>query len=309
MDIFERFKQITQPQGNQPVEPQQQQMPQVDTSDAINSLAGLLVTPEEREARQRKLMENKRKMIGWTALFDGLRQMANLYTASRGANNMQFTDNPYQTIENAYRQEQQIQDGMDKYRDSYAKTIYNMQRQADQDKMRQEAQKAQIRWYDTRDEMARMKAENDRLRAEQQASVNEARRKQIELKTKQMEELHPLQKQKLQAMIKNTLHNANRPYGSRRGGSGRGTSSEDPFKELAQQLNDNPDVIGPILEQEGLGFYDHETKEFNFSKNATKGMATTATSRAQSKTSGNGKYDRYKKDSSKKDWKKYKKNK
>lgn len=135
-----------------PVEPQQQQMPQIDTSDAINSLAGLLVTPEEREARQRKLMENKRKMIGWTALFDGLRQMANLYTASRGANNMQFTDNPYQTIENAYRQEQQIQDGMDKYRDSYAKTIYNMQRQADQDKMRQEAQKAQIELYKARED-------------------------------------------------------------------------------------------------------------------------------------------------------------
>ena len=279
MDIFERFKQITQPQGNQPVEPQQQQMPQVDTSDAINSLAGLLVTPEEREARQRKLMENKRKMIGWTALFDGLRQMANLYTASRGANNMQFTDNPYQTIENAYRQEQQLQDGMDKYRDSYARTIYNMQRQADQDKMRQEAQKAQIRWYDTRDEMARMKAENDRLRAEQQASVNEARRKQIELKTKQMEELHPLQKEKLKATIKNTLHNANRPYSSGKSG-GRGSSAEDPFKTLAEQLQDNPDIIGPILQQEGYGFYDAEKKEFNFSKNATKGMATTATRRA-----------------------------
>lgn len=173
MDIFERFKQITQPQGNQPVEPQQQQMPQVDTSDAINSLAGLLVTPEEREARQRKLMENKRKMIGWTALFDGLRQMANLYTASRGANNMQFTDNPYQTIENAYRQEQQIQDGMDKYRDSYARTIYNMQRQADQDKMRQEAQKAQQEWTKSRIELA--KEESKRKDAMNQANIEKAK--------------------------------------------------------------------------------------------------------------------------------------
>ena len=148
MGILERYRQLTQPQVEQP----QQEMPQVDTSDAINSLAGLLVTPAEREAQQRKLMENKRKMIGWTALFDGMRQLANLYTVSKGANNIQFTDNPYQNIEKGYQQEQQLQDGFDKYRESYAKTIYNMQRQADQDKMRQEAQKAQVDLYKAREE-------------------------------------------------------------------------------------------------------------------------------------------------------------
>jgi len=257
----------------------QPQQPQIDTSDPINSLAGMLVTPAEREAQQQKLMENKRKMLLWTGLFDGLRNLGNLYSVSKGARPQQYTDNPYKTIEIGYQQEMKNLDDVYKNRQAYAQQLYNWQRQANDDKRKEKLADAQAQWYGTRDELARLKADNDRLRAEQQASVNEARRKQIELKTKQMEELHPLQKQKLQATIKNTLHNANRPYGGSRGGGSRGSSS-DPFAELATQLNDNPDIIGPILEQEGLGFYDKNTKEFNFSKNATKGMATTATRRA-----------------------------
>lgn len=259
-------------------QPQQQQMPQVDTSNAINSLFG--PTPAEREAQQQQLLKQKRNMIAWTGLFDGLRQLANFYTASQGANNMQFTDNPYQTIEQGYQSELKRQDANQHYANSYAKQMIDYKRQAESDQMKRDMQKAQLKWYDTRDETARLRAENDRLRAEQQRSINEARRKQIELKTKQMEELHPLQKQKLQAMIKNTLHNANRPYSGGKGNSGKGLSTEDPFKELANQLYENPDVIGPILQQQGLGFYDKDSKEFNFSKNATKGMATTATQRA-----------------------------
>ena len=262
----------------------QPQQPQIDTSDPINSLAGMLVTPAEREAQQQKLMENKRKMLLWTGLFDGLRNLGNLYSVSKGARPQQYTDNPYKTIEMGYQQEMKNLDDVYKNRQAYAQQLYNWQRQVNEDKRKEKLADAQAQWYGTRDELARLKADNDRLRAEQQASVNEARRKQIELKTKQMEELHPLQKQKLQATIKNTLYNANRPYGGSRGGGSRGSSS-DPFAELATQLNDNPDIIGPILEQEGLGFYDKNTKEFNFSKNATKGMATTATRRAATQRS------------------------
>ena len=282
MGALETYLQLTQqPQGGQ--QPQQQQMPQIDPNNALQSLAQIMgPTPAEREAQERKLLENKRKMIAWTGLFDGMRQLGNLYYASKGATPQQYTDKPYQQIEQNYMQERQLQDYLNRYSQAYAKQLFDWQQKMSDTERRDKIANAQAKYYDTRDEMARLKGENDRLRAEQQASVNEARRKQIELKTKQMEELHPLQKQKLQAMIKNTLHNANRPYGGGRGGSRGGSSSSDPFEELATQLNDNPDIIGPILEQEGLGFYDKDSKEFNFSKNATKGMATTATRRAAS---------------------------
>lgn len=260
--------------------------PQIDTNDPINSLAGMLETPAEREAKEQKMLKNKRRMIAWTGLFDGLRQLGNLYFTTKGATPQQFTDKPYQQIEADYQAELKRQDNLAKNRENYAKQLWNLKRQGVEDARKKALADAQVKWYDTRNEIARLKGENDRLRAEndrrkaeKDLELKEARRKQVELKTKQMEELHPLQKEKLKATIKNTLHNANRPYSSGSGG-GRGSSTEDPFKTLAEQLQDNPDIIGPILQQEGYGFYDAEKKEFNFSKNATKGMATTATNRA-----------------------------
>lgn len=265
---------------------QQQQRYQIDTKDPINSLAAQLVTPAEREAMEMRLLRNKRRMIAWTGLFDGLRQLGNLYFTTKGATPQQFTDKPYQQIEADYQAEMKRQDDLAKNRENYAKQLWNLKRQGVEDARKKALADAQVKWYDTRNEMARLKGENDRLRAEndrrkaeKDLELKEARQKQIETKTKQMEELHPLQKEKLKATIKNTLHNANRPYSSGSGG-GRGSSTEDPFKTLAEQLQDNPDIIGPILQQEGYGFYDAEKKEFNFSKNATKGMATTATNRA-----------------------------
>lgn len=270
-------------------QPQQQaQQPQVDTSDPINSLANMLVTPAEREAQEQRMLKNKRRMIAWTGLFDGLRNLANLWAVSKGASPMKFTDNPYQQIEHDYQAERQRQDALYKNQDAYAKQLWTLQRQANEDARKKALSAAQARYYDTRDEMARLKGENDRLKAEEQTRLSEARRKQVEQKTKQMEELHPLQKEKLKAVIKNTLHNANRPYG--RSGGSRGSSlSNDPFEELGQLLVEQPEVIGPILEQQGLGFYDKDSKKFNFTKNPTKGMATTATRRAAGKkTTGTG---------------------
>lgn len=287
MGALERYFQLTQQQPQQPVDNavQQPQQPQIDTSDPINSLAGMLVTPAEREAQEQKMLKNKRRMIAWTGLFDGLRNLANLYSVSKGAAPQKYTDNPYQTLEQASQQEQKRQDAIYANRDKYATTLWNLKRQSVEDARKNALAQAQAKWYDTRDEMARLKGENDRLKAEEQSRLTETRRKQIEQKMQQMEDLHPLQKQKLQAVIKNTLHNANRPYGKSGGGSRSSSSSNDPYEELARQLNENPDVIGPILEQEGLGFYDKDTKEFSFTKNATKGMATTATKRASSKGS------------------------
>lgn len=285
MGVLERYRQLTQQANLQPTEVSQPQQPQIDTSDPINSLAGMLVTPAEREAQEQKMLRNKRRMIAWTGLFDGLRNLGNLYAVSQGAAPQKYTDNPYQTIEQSYQQERKRQNDIFDYRDNYAKQLWNLQRQASDDARRNALSAAQARYYDTRDEMARLKGENDRLKTEKQNEVSDARKEQIELKTKQMKEMHPLQMQNIMARTKSALHNANRPYGSGRGGRSGGSSSNDPYEELATQLNDNPDIIGPILEQEGLGYYNKDTKEFTFTKNVTKGMATTANKRAAGKGS------------------------
>ena len=144
----------------------QQEMPQVDTSNAIQSMAQLLgPTPAEREAQERRLLENKRKMIGWTALFDGLRQLGNLYAVSKGASPQQYTDKPYQTIEQNYQQDRQLQDSLNRYSQAYAQQLYNLQRQADQDQIRKEAHQAQMKYYENRDELAQQKAELEKMKA------------------------------------------------------------------------------------------------------------------------------------------------
>lgn len=148
------------------VQPQQPQtMPQIDTSDPINSLAGMLVTPAEREAQQQKLMENKRKMLLWTGLFDGLRNLGNLYSVSKGARPQQYTDNPYKTIEMGYQQEMKNLDDVYKNRQAYAQQLYNWQRQVNEDKRKEKLADAQAQWYGTREELAQQKSELDKLKA------------------------------------------------------------------------------------------------------------------------------------------------
>lgn len=133
----------------------QPQQPQIDTSDPINSLAGMLVTPAEREAQQQKLMENKRKMLLWTGLFDGLRNLGNLYSVSKGARPQQYTDNPYKTIEMGYQQEMKNLDDVYKNRQAYAQHLYNWQRMGEQDQMRREAHDAQMKYSKAREEALR----------------------------------------------------------------------------------------------------------------------------------------------------------
>lgn len=176
MGILERYRQLTQqPQVNQPVDqPQQQETPQVDTSDAINSIASLIgPSPEEREAQQQKLLKQKRTMLAWTGLFDGLRQLANLYSVSRGANNMQFTDNPYQTIEKGYQAELTRQDANQRYANAYAKQQMDYKRQAEDDQLKRETHKAQQEWTKSRIEMA--KEESKRKDAINQANIEKAK--------------------------------------------------------------------------------------------------------------------------------------
>lgn len=166
MGPLETYRQLTQqPQGGQQPQPQQQ-MPQVDTTNAIQSLAQLMgPTPAEREAQERKLLENKRKMIAWTGLFDGLRQLGNLYYATKGATPQQYTDKPYQAIEQNYMQERQLNDYLNRYSQAYARQLFDWQQKMSDTERRNKLADAQARYYDTRDEMAQKKAELDKLKA------------------------------------------------------------------------------------------------------------------------------------------------
>lgn len=292
-DLFKRQNkrnQVAAPVVQQPQQPVQPITPPAD-GNYVNWMKDMLgPTPAEREAQERRLAENKAKMSGWLGLFQGLGALGDLYYASKGVNPSKPDNTPQQILDKNAAEEKQRLDNLYRNRQAYANMLYNLKRQAGEDERKNKLNDAQIRWYDTRDEMARLKGENDRLKAEQQAKLNEARQKKIELQMQQMQDLHPLQKKKLEATIKNILHNAGRPYG-RSGGSGRGATN-DPFVTLAELLNDNPDVIGPILQQQNLGYYDNETKQFQWFRNSTKGMATMAAERAtrgnsDKKTTGN----------------------
>lgn len=145
---------------------QPQQMPQVDTSNAIQSMAQLMgPTPAEREAQEQQLLKNKRKMIAWTGLFDGLRHLGNLYYASKGATPQQYTDQPYKTIEQDYQHERQLQDYINRYSQAYAQQLYNWQLQANDDKRKEKLADAQAQWYGTREDLAQQKSELDKLKS------------------------------------------------------------------------------------------------------------------------------------------------
>lgn len=285
---YDLKKQADQEAQNGRVQPQQPvQQPQIDTSDPINSLAGMLVTPAEREAQQQKMLRNKRRMIAWTGLFDGLRNLANLYTVSKGAAPMKFTDNPYQTIEQSFKEEQQRQDNLNNYQDRYAKQLYDLQRQGEQDQMRREAQQAQIDYNKSRikmqEEESKRKDEYTKARNKYYEALANKNYEQAEywrLKADGVPAESAAKIAKDRAQAQKALSG-----GSSSGGRGRSRSSSgnDPYEELARQLDENPDGIGPILEQEGLGFYDKDTKKFTFTKNAPKGMVTTANKRAAGK--------------------------
>jgi len=145
---------------------QQPQLPQVDTENAINSIAEMLgPTPAEREARERRALESRAKMSAWAGLFDGLRQFGNLYSVYKGATPQQLSS-PYQAIDNEINQQRAIADANDNYRRQYATALYNFRRQMNDDARRNLLTQAQANYYDTRDEVARMKAENDRQKFE-----------------------------------------------------------------------------------------------------------------------------------------------
>lgn len=116
----------------------QYELPKIDSDDVIGSLSGILgPSPEERAAEEQRLQEHRRKMHGWTALFNGLRHLSNLYYATKGAPGQKYSD-PHQQIEQQYQDERKrLAENQERNRQYYT-TLYTLRRQMENDRWNRE---------------------------------------------------------------------------------------------------------------------------------------------------------------------------
>lgn len=141
------------------------EIPKIDSNDVIGSLTGILgPSPEERAAEEQRLQEHRRKMHGWTALFNGLRHLGNLYYATKGAPGQKYND-PHQQIEQQYQDERKRLADIHASDRNYYTSLWGLYRQINDEQRRNTLAEAQAQYYGTRDEMARQKAELDKLKA------------------------------------------------------------------------------------------------------------------------------------------------
>lgn len=205
---------------------------EIDTTDALGSLVGMLETPAEREAKERRLLEHRNKMQMWFGLFDGLRQLGNLYATAKGASPQNLTSTA-PVIDQQYQQNRQLINGLGNYRNNYAQQLYNLHRQQEMEKRAQKKLEADLDWYKTRDEMARLKAENEKLKAEAAARTSDARTKNIEAKTETEETLRPGKQSALEAQTQQRRASAH--YSNTRaanvGKSGKGKNKKGSTSE------------------------------------------------------------------------------
>lgn len=181
---------------------------EIDTTDALGSLVGMLETPAEREAKERRLLEHRNKMQMWFGLFDGLRQLGNLYATAKGASPQNLTSTA-PVIDQQYDQQRQLYNGLANYRNNYAQQLYNLHRQNEADKRTAETHQAQLDWYKTRDEMARLKAENDKMKTEKYVELQDGRIAKLNAETGQIEEMTPYKTDLLQAQAQKNRQQGN----------------------------------------------------------------------------------------------------
>ena len=209
---FNNFDKVLEPQ-------QQTEQPQVDTSNAIGSLADLLgPTPAEREAQQARLERGRQQMTMWTGLIDGLRQLGNLYYTAQGARPQQFSD-PYKMVDETYQREAKRLDDLTAYRRAYANQLYNLQRQAGEDRRKDMLTAAQANYYNTRDDAARQKAEDEHLKAMGYIRLQDGRIAKLNAETGRIEALTPLQEEEIRSR---TAKNNRMGYGNSGGSRGAG---------------------------------------------------------------------------------------
>ncbi len=143
----------------------QYELPKIDSENVIGSLSGILgPSPEERAAEEQRLQEHRQKMHGWTALFNGMRHLANLYYATKGAPGQKYND-PHQLIEQQYQEERRRLADLHDRNQKYSANLWGLYRQMNDEQRRNTLAEAQAQYYGTRDEVARQKAELDKLKA------------------------------------------------------------------------------------------------------------------------------------------------
>lgn len=125
----------------------QYELPKIDSENVIGSLSGMLgPSPEERADEERRLQKHRQKMHGWTAMFNGLRHLGNLYYATKGAPGQKLGD-PHQLIEQQYQDERKrLADIHDRNQKYYA-NLWGLYRQMNDEQRRNILAEAQAQYY------------------------------------------------------------------------------------------------------------------------------------------------------------------
>ena len=238
------------------VQTQQQpaELPKIDTSDVIGSLNGMLgPTPEERAAEEQRLQQHRQKMHGWAAVFNGIRQLSNLYFTTKGAAPQKYGD-PHAEIEQQYQDERKRLADIQAQNQKYYAGLWGMYRQINDEQRRNMLAEAQRDYYGTRDEMAREKAELDRLKAVRvikQTDGSLVKFDPVTGETEQLSEADPLYIEYKRSQI-----NKNNRTGT---GGGRGGGRRDGSYTKERWTDDN----GHTWEKrvDGRGANTHEVKK------------------------------------------------
>lgn len=246
MGALERYMRLTQnpygtaqnteQQGFMQTVPEQQVQPQVDSSNAIGSLAAMMgPTPAEREAAERRMRKNQAQMAAWTGLFDGLRQLGNLYYTSKGAT-PQNLGNAYAQVDQNYQQQRQMYADMANYRRQYATSLYNLRKQMEADQQNKEMHQAKLDWYRNRDEQNAQKVAIQRFNAEANAAYKQA---QLDQKDKIVEIQQKLSEGRISLMeAQEQLAKARTAHVGATGG-GRGSSNGTYGYEKRKWVDEN----------------------------------------------------------------------
>lgn len=198
------------------------QQPQVDSSHALESFAKLIgPTPAEREAKQRKQEEHNAKMQTWAGLFDGLRQLGNLYTTYKGATPQQL-QTPYGQIEQIADRNRKQQADNDAYSREYALALSRLHHGFVDDARKAKVAEAQAKFFDTRSEAAKQKAELEKYKAARVVKHKDGslyKFDPVSGELEQLKESDPLYAKYVQSQIDRNNRSGNGRSGS--GGTGR----------------------------------------------------------------------------------------
>lgn len=224
------------------------ELPKIDTSDAIGSLAGMLgPTPEEREQQEQQLMEHKRKMHGWTALFNGLRHLSNLYFTTKGASPQQYAD-PHAQIEQHYQAERKRLADIQANNQKYYAGLWGLYRQINDEQRRNMLAEAQRDYYGTREDVAREKQELERLKAVRvikQTDGSLVKFDPISGEAEPITEADPLYQEYMRSQI-----NKNNRMGTGRSGGG-GRSNGSTTTTTVNTYNEDGKVVKKVVTKGG----------------------------------------------------------